>query len=408
MHLNEYTYIRDLTMKISLNIKNISNEVVSWRHQLHANPELGYEESWTSDFIAKTLESFGVEVHRGLAKTGVVGVLKSSNTHGGGNRAIGLRADMDALPIQEENEFSYRSKFNGKMHACGHDGHVAMLLGAAKVLSQEKNFDGTVYFIFQPAEEGGAGGLSMIEDGLFNNFPMESIWGLHNWPGLEFGQIGIHKGAVMASTDKFQVLVKGNGGHAAMPQATSDPVLAASAIIQSLQQIVSRKQNPLDSVVVSVTQINAGTSFNIIPKESEFVGTIRTINRNTRISVHKQFSEICNMTASAYGCHADVQIVQGYPVTVNDRNESEKSIMVAHNVVGKENVKTNLAPSMGAEDFAYMLEKKPGSYIWLGAGEGKTGCMLHNSRYDFNDEIIPLGMAYWQELVKQELPTHNT
>ncbi len=393
-------------MKISSNIKNIANEVTSWRRQLHSNPELGYEELWTSDFISQKLESFGIEVHRGLGKTGVVGILKGSK-HVGGNRSIGLRADMDALPIEEENEFSYKSKFQGKMHACGHDGHVAMLLGAARVLSQEKNFNGTVHFIFQPAEEGGAGGLSMIKDGLFDKFSMESIWGLHNWPGLEVGKIGIHKGAVMASADKFHVLVKGNGGHAAMPQATNDPVLATSAIIQSLQQIVSRKQNPLDSVVVSVTQVNAGTSFNIIPQQSEFIGTIRTINRNTRASVHKQFLDICNMTASAYGCSTEVDIINGYPVTVNDPNESEKAIAVAENIIGKKHVKTKLAPSMGAEDFAYMLEKKSGSYIWLGAGEERVGSMLHNSKYDFNDEIIPLGIAYWQELVKQELPVHG-
>jgi len=392
-------------MKISSNIKNIVNEVSDWRKELHANPELGYEEIWTSEFICKKLESFGIEVHRDLGTTGVVGVLKGNG--GRSNRAIGLRADMDALPIQEENEFSYKSRFDGKMHACGHDGHVSMLLGAAKTLSQEKNFDGTVYFIFQPAEEGGAGGLSMIKDGLFEKFSMESIWGLHNWPGLEVGEIGVHKGSVMASFDKFKVLVNGKGGHAALPQSTSDPILATSAIVQSLQQIVSRKQNPLDSVVVSVTQITSGTSFNIIPQVSEFVGTIRTLNSNARVSVHKQFLEICKMTASAYGCKAEVEIIRGYPVTVNDPNESEKAIHVAENLVGKGLVRKNLAPSMGAEDFAYMLEKKPGCYIWLGAGEGKAGSMLHNSKYDFNNNIIPLGIAYWNELVKSELPIRS-
>ena len=388
-------------MKISSNIKNIVNEVIDWRRELHANPELGYEEIWTSDFICKKLESFNIEVHRDLGTTGVVGVLKGNG--GRSNRAIGLRADMDALPIQEENEFSHKSKFEGKMHACGHDGHVSMLLGAAKTLSQEKNFDGTVYFIFQPAEEGGAGGLSMIKDGLFEKFSMESIWGLHNWPGLEVGEIAVHRGSVMASFDKFKVKVNGKGGHAAVPQSTSDPILATSAIVQSLQQIVSRKQNPLDSVVVSVTQVNAGTAFNIIPQDSEFLGTIRTLNSNARLSVHKQFLEICKMTASAYGCEAEVEIIHGYPVTVNNSNESEKAINVAENLVGSKLVKKNLAPSMGAEDFAYMLEEKPGCYIWLGAGKEKAGSMLHNSQYDFNDDIIPLGIAYWDELVKSEL-----
>ncbi len=392
-------------MKISRNIKNIVNDVISWRRELHANPELGYEEIWTSDFISKKLKSFDIEVHRGLGGTGVVGVLKGNGV--GSNRAIGLRADMDALPIQEENQFDYKSKNEGKMHACGHDGHVAMLLGAAKTLSEQKDFDGTVYFIFQPAEEGGAGGLSMIKDGLFEKFSMESIWGLHNWPGLEVGEIAIHKGSVMASFDKFKVLINGKGGHAAMPQSTSDPILATSAIVQSLQQIVSRKQNPIDSLVVSVTQINSGTGFNIIPEKSEFVGTIRTINPNVRKLVHKQFVEICNLTASAYGCRAEVEITHGYPVTVNNPNESEKAIIVAENIVGKDFVKTGLSPSMGAEDFAYMLEKKPGSYIWLGAGKGVADKMLHNSKYDFNDDVMSLGIAYWNELVKHELPVRS-
>ena len=392
-------------MKISSNIKNIVNEVISWRHELHANPELGYEEIWTSNFISKKLESFDIEVFRGLGGTGVVGVLKGNG--GGSNRAIGLRADMDALPIQEENEVDYKSKSEGKMHACGHDGHVAMLLGAAKTLSKQKDFDGTVYFIFQPAEEGGAGGLSMIKDGLFDKFSMESVWGLHNWPGLEIGEIAVHKGSVMASFDKFKVLINGKGGHAAMPQSTSDPILATSAIVQSLQQIVSRKQNPIDSVVVSVTQINSGTGFNIIPEKSEFVGTIRTINPSVRKIVHKQFSKICNLTASAYGCNAEVEIIRGYPVTVNNPHESEKAIVVAENIVGKDFVKTGLSPSMGAEDFAYMLEKKPGSYIWLGAGKGEANRMLHNSKYDFNDDVISLGITYWNELVKYELPVRN-
>ena len=268
----------------------------------------------------------------------------------------------------------------------------------------KNDFDGTVYFIFQPAEEGGGGGLAMIEDGLFEQFPMDSVWGMHNWPGLDEGSVAIHKGSVMAAADKFEVTINGNGGHAAMPQVTNDPVLAVTAIVQALQQIVSRKQNPLDAVVVSVTQINAGSGFNIIPQTADFVGTIRTVHPDTRINVHKQFTEICNATALAYGCVADVSVIKGYPVTVNDIESSEKAIEVLSNLFGKDSVKTNMAPSMGAEDFAYMLEKIPGSYIWLGAGEGKSGCMLHNSKYDFNDNILPLGIAYWEQLVKSEMP----
>jgi hippurate hydrolase len=393
-------------MQISKEITNIIPEIKNWRHSLHAHPELGYEEKWTSDFVADKLKSFGLEVHRGLGGTGVVGVLKGldADLGGGGNKAIGLRADMDALPMAEENDFSYKSKFDGRMHACGHDGHTAMLLGAAKLLSSQNNFDGTVYFIFQPAEEGGGGGLAMIEDGLFRQFPMDSVWGMHNWPGMEEGTVAVHKGSVMAAADRFEVTVNGNGGHAAMPQATNDPVLAVTGIIQALQQIVARKQNPLDAVVVSVTQINAGSGFNIIPQKANFIGTIRTVNPETRVDVHRQFKDICEATALAYGCVADAFVIKGYPVTVNDIESSSRAIEIASNLFGENAVKTNLAPSMGAEDFAYMLEKIPGAYIWLGAGEGKSGCMLHNTKYDFNDDILPLGISYWEELVKSELP----
>ena len=393
-------------MQISKEIENIIPEIRGWRHTLHAHPELGYEEKWTSDFVADKLQSFGIEVHRGLGGTGVVGILKGldANSGGGGNKAIGLRADMDALPMTEENDFPYKSKFDGRMHACGHDGHTAMLLGAAKLLASRNNFDGTVYFIFQPAEEGGGGGLAMIDDGLFEQFPMDSVWGMHNWPGMEEGTVAVHKGSVMAAADRFEVTVNGNGGHAAMPQVTNDPVLAVTAIIQALQQIVARKQNPLDAVVVSVTQINAGSGFNIIPQKANFIGTIRTVNPSTRIDVHKQFTQICEATALAYGCVADVSVIKGYPVTVNDIESSDKAIEVASSLFGKNGVKTNLTPSMGAEDFAYMLEKTPGAYIWLGAGEGKSGCMLHNTKYDFNDNILPLGISYWEKLVKTELP----
>ena len=393
-------------MKISKEIENIIPEIRSWRHTLHAHPELGYEEKWTSDFVADKLQSFGIEVHKGLGGTGVVGVLKGLDAHlgGGGNKAIGLRADMDALPMTEENDFPYKSKFDGRMHACGHDGHTAMLLGAAKLLASRNNFNGTVYFIFQPAEEGGGGGLAMIDDGLFDEFPMDSVWGMHNWPGMEEGTVAVHKGSVMAAADRFEVTVNGNGGHAAMPQATNDPVLAVTAIIQALQQIVARKQNPLDAVVVSVTQINAGSGFNIIPQKANFIGTIRTVNPATRVDVHRQFTQICEATALAYGCVADVSVIKGYPATVNGIESSDKAIEVASSLFGKNSVKTNLTPSMGAEDFAYMLEKTPGAYIWLGAGEGKSGCMLHNTKYDFNDNILPLGISYWEKLVKTELP----
>ncbi len=400
--LNDYTYVRYLTMKISNSIKNIHKEVISWRHDLHANPELCYEEKWTANFITEKLKSFNIEVHQGIGKTGVLGVLKGLGSIG--NRSIGLRADMDALPIKEDTSLPYKSKFEGKMHACGHDGHIAMLLGAAKILSSKRQFSGTVYFIFQPAEEGGAGGLEMINDGLFENFSMESVWGLHNWPGLNVGEIAVHYGPVMASFDQFRVVINGIGGHAAAPHLSSDPILAASNVIQALQQIISRRQNPLDSVVVSVTKISSGTAFNIIPQTAEFLGTIRTLNSKTRSSVHEQFFNICNIAAQAYDCKANVDIIKGYPVTINSIEESDIAIKVAKKVVEKKSVMTNLAPSMGAEDFAYMLEHKPGAYIWLGAGEENKNYMLHNSKFDFNDKIIPLGISYWCTLVQDELP----
>ena len=380
--------------------QGLHNQLVEWRHDLHMHPQISFEEEFASNKVANLLKDFGIEVHQGIAKTGVVGVLKKGTS----NKSIGIRADMDALPINEINTFSYKSTIENRMHACGHDGHTAMLLGAAKLLASRNNFNGTVYFIFQPAEEGGGGGLAMIDDGLFDEFPMDSVWGMHNWPGMEEGTVAVHKGSVMAAADRFEVTVNGNGGHAAMPQATNDPVLAVTAIIQALQQIVARKQNPLDAVVVSVTQINAGSGFNIIPQKANFIGTIRTVNPATRVDVHKQFTQICEATALAYGCVADVSVIKGYPVTVNDIESSDKAIEVASSLFGKNSVKTNLTPSMGAEDFAYMLEKTPGAYIWLGAGEGKSGCMLHNTKYDFNDNILPLGISYWEKLVKTELP----
>ncbi len=376
-------------------------EMTGWRHQLHAYPELCYEEEWTADFVAARLAEFGLEVHRGLGKTGLVGVLRGS---GDSQRAIGLRADMDALPMQEANEFSHKSKIDGRMHACGHDGHTTMLLGAAAYLAETRNFDGTVYFIFQPAEEGGAGGQAMIDDGLFEKFQMDTVWGLHNWPGLEVGKIAVHRGPCMASADMFTLTISGRGSHAAMPHQSADPVLAAAAIIQTLQMIVSRRTDPMDPAVVSVTQVNGGTAHNIIPDKVSLCGTARAVRPETRARLEADIAEIAAQVAKAHGCSAEMVWRKGYPPTVNHLASAERAAGVAATLVGDDQLVMDPPASMGAEDFSFLLGACEGAYIWLGAGPAEEGRMLHNTGYDFNDEILPLGASYWAQLVEAELP----
>ena len=378
-----------------------SHELMTgWRHALHQNPEICYEEVWTSDFIAERLTEFGITIHRGLGKTGVVGVLKG---RGNSHQAIGLRADMDGLPMQEANDFAHKSKIDGRMHGCGHDGHMAMLLGAAKYLSETRQFDGTVYFIFQPAEEGGAGGKAMIDDGLFRDFDVETVWGMHNWPGLAQGKMAIHDGACMASADHFQIHLTGRGGHAAMPHQAQDPIIAGASLVQSLQMIVSRATDPLDASVVSVTALQGGHAYNVIPDTLEIRGTARALRPETRAMVQDRIFEITNQIASAHGCEAQINWHAGYPPTVNHQAEAGRAAMIAAEIVGQDNVLANPPASMGAEDFAYMLEERKGAYIWLGAGEAVAGKMLHNTSYDFNDEILPVGASYWARLVESEL-----
>ena len=374
--------------------------MMSWRHELHQHPETCYEEVWTSDFIAAQLASFGLEVHRGLGQTGVVGVLKGQSDQG---PAIGLRADMDGLPMVEANEFAHKSLTEGRMHGCGHDGHMTMLLGAARYLSQTRQFDGTVYFIFQPAEEGGAGGKAMIEDGLFTRFPMDTIWGMHNWPGLAVGQIAVHDGACMASADHFEITIHGRGGHAAMPHQSADPILAGTALVQNLQAIVSRHIDPLDSAVVSITALQGGEAFNVIPDSLTIRGTARALQATTRATLEAQIRHIATETASAHGTRATIDWRAGYPPTINHPAEAGRAASVAASLIGEENVRRNPPASMGAEDFAYMLEGCKGAYIWIGAGPAEPGKMLHNTSYDFNDEILPLGASYWVRLVETEL-----
>lgn len=379
---------------------SVSSKYVALRRDLHAHPELAFDEHRTSDLVASTLESLGIEVHRGLAGTGVIGKLRCGDS----SRAIGLRADMDALPIQEKNDFAHRSRHDGRMHACGHDGHTAMLLAAADALSKTRNFNGTVYFIFQPAEETEGGGRVMVEQGLFDQFAMDAVFGLHNWPGLPAGQFAVHAGPVMASADRFDITLTGRGAHAAMPHQGNDVILAGSALVQALQSVVSRKMDPLDPAVLSITRFHAGDAYNILPEKAHLAGTIRAFNDQVRGQAEDEIRRICKGVGDSFGVLVAFDMHYGYPATVNTAAESEHCRSVAAELVGDENVRTDLRPSMGAEDFSFMLKKKPGCYIWLGNGLGEGGCMLHNPHYDFNDEVLPLGAEYWCKLIARLLP----
>ena len=379
--------------------------LVALRHDLHAHPELAFQEQRTSDRVAAFLEAHGIAVHRGLAGTGVVGVLKCGNSP----RAIGLRADMDALPVREQNMFPHRSRHDGRMHACGHDGHTAMLLGAAQFLATSCakgmcEFDGTVVFIFQPAEETDGGARVMIEQGLFQLYPVDAVFGMHNWPGLPAGQFAVHAGPVMACADQFDVLLRGHGAHAAMPHQGRDPLLAAAALVQSLQSVVSRRLDPIDSAVLSITQFFAGgEAYNIIPAEARIGGTVRAFKPEVEDAIEAGMERICAGIAAAHGVQATLDYRRGYPPTVNSQAEAALCREVLSGLVGAENVLVNAAPSMGAEDFSYMLREKPGCYVWIGNGLAEGGCMLHNPHYDFNDAILPLGSSYWVHLVHQFL-----
>ena len=370
------------------------------RRDIHAHPELAYAEHRTAEVVAKHLEALGIEVHRGIGRTGLVGVVRA----GKGLRAIGLRADMDALPMQERNTFDHQSRHAGRMHACGHDGHTTMLLAAAEVLARREGFDGTVYLIFQPAEEGEAGAQAMIDDGLFDRFPMEAVFGLHNWPGMPAGHFAVHAGPAMASADRYDITVMGEGAHAAMPHLGKDPVVAASALVQAVQTVTSRTLDPLDAAVVSTTLFHAGEAYNVIPDRAELSGTVRAFLPEVRERVEDRLREICAGIAATHGVAVDFAYHRGYPATVNTVAEAERCAEVASRLVGADRVRTDMRPSMGAEDFAFFLEHKPGCYVWLGNGPGEGGCVLHNPRYDFNDDILPIGARWWVTLVECELP----
>ncbi|HET7198775.1 MAG TPA: M20 aminoacylase family protein [Burkholderiales bacterium] len=383
-------------------IRGYQAELQALRRDLHAHPELAFEEGRTSSLVADKLAGWGIEVHRGIARTGVVGVIKGK----GAGRSIGLRADMDCLPVEEANAFAHKSRHPGRMHACGHDGHTTMLLGAARYLAETRNFAGTAYVIFQPAEEGGGGGQVMVQEGLFRRFPADQVYALHNWPGLPPGKMAVRAGPVMAATDEVHITVRGRGGHAAMPHLAVDPVLAATQIISALQTIASRNVSPLDSVVVSICSMQTSQlgAFNIIADAVSLLGTVRTFTPQTRELAERRVKEIATKVAEALGASAEIAYRRGYPSTVNGAREAEFAAQVGRRLFGGENVITDHEPTMGGEDFAYMLQERPGAYVFLGQGGLEHGCMLHNARYDFNDEVIPLGAGFLAALVEEALP----
>ena len=390
-------------MGLIAELKDKKAEMASWRQHLHQFPETAYEEEMTSDFVAEKLKSFGVEVHRGLGKTGVVGVIQGQDSGDGGSPSIGLRADMDALPMEEHTNLAYASRHANRMHACGHDGHTTMLLGAAEYLARHRHFNGTVYCIFQPAEEGGnAGARSMIDDGLFNKFPMESVWGMHNWPGLEAGRALAHVGPAMAGADIFILTIEGAGGHAAMPHQTKDPIVAAGMVTMALQTLVSRQLDPFDQAVISLTKLEAGSAFNVIPSIATVGGTLRTMKAETRKDFLQKIEAVAKTAAQVTGCDVSMEVRPGYPPTINHEADALFARGVISDVLGKDGLDTDLTPTMGAEDFSYMLQHKEGAYIWLGAGTDSQN--LHSPLYDFNDELLPMGASLWVRMVEAKLP----
>ena len=381
-------------------------ELTALRRELHAHPELGFEEHYTSRRVVETLKVCGVdEIHTGIGRTGVVATIRG---RGNSPRMIGLRADMDALPMAEANEFAWKSTKPGLMHGCGHDGHTAMLIGAARYLAETRNFDGTAVLIFQPGEEGFAGAKAMIEDGLFDRFPVQSVFAMHNWPQMRPGSIGINPGPMMASADRITIEISGKGGHGAHPYQTVDPVLVAAHIITAVQSIVSRNIRPIDSAVISLCAMQAGDlgAFSVIPGKATLVGTVRTFNPEVQAMVERRLNEVCSGVALGLGASAHVKYERIYPATINTRDEARFAADVAQKLVGHEHVDRAMDPSMGAEDFSFMLQVKPGAYLRLGQGaeNGIGSCFLHNSRYDFNDEVLPLGAALHASLIEQGLP----
>ena len=391
-------------MSTIANKSNLHEQMVTWRHHLHQHPELSFKEKMTSDYIASVLQSHDIEIHRGLAVTGIIATVHGQRD---GN-VIGLRADMDALPIQELNDFSYKSVHEGKMHACGHDGHSTMLLGAAIYLKENNDFSGTVHFIFQPAEEGGGGGRVMVEEGIFDKFPCQAVYGMHNFPGIAEGQFAVHDTAVMAANETLKINIKGKGGHAAMPDQCIDPVVVGAQIISALQSVVARNVAPLNSAVVSITMVNAGTVSNVVPDDMQLTGSLRYFSKEVGDEVKDKIKNIVEGVSQSMGASATFESVGNYPATINIPKHAELCANAAAMVVGENNVLRNEQPTMGSEDFAFLLNASEGAYIWIGNGlvpedSPKGGCMLHNTQYDFNDEILPIGASYWVQLVQNIL-----
>ena len=391
-------------MSTIANKSDLHEQMVNWRHHLHQHPELSFKEKMTSDYIASVLQSHDIEIHRGLAVTGIIATVHGQRD---GN-VIGLRADMDALPIQELNDFSYKSVHEGKMHACGHDGHSTMLLGAAIYLKENNDFSGTVHFIFQPAEEGGGGGRVMVEEGIFDKFPCQAVYGMHNFPGIAEGQFAVHDTAVMAANETLKINIKGKGGHAAMPDQCIDPVVVGAQIISALQSVVARNVAPLNSAVVSITMVNAGFVSNVVPDDMQLTGSLRYFSKEVGDEVKDKIKNIVEGVSQSMGASATFESVGNYPATINIPKHAELCANAAAMVVGENNVLRNEQPTMGSEDFAFLLNASEGAYIWIGNGlvpedSPKGGCMLHNTQYDFNDEILPIGASYWVQLVQNIL-----
>lgn len=395
-------------MLLAEGILDLQAEIQALRRDIHAHPELRFEEHRTAQMVAEKLTAWGYEVTTGIGGTGLVGTLRK----GTGSRSLGLRADMDALPVQEHNTFEHRSRHPGKMHACGHDGHTAMLLAAAKYIARHTVFDGTLHLIFQPGEEGGAGARKMIEDGLFTRFPCDAVFGAHNWPGMKVGQFGVTAGPMMGSSNEFEIELTGRGAHAAMPHNGADPVLTATYLVQALQSIITRNKKPIDAAVLSVTEIHAGHATNVIPDSATIRGTVRTFSIAALDLIESRMRTIVEQLPVAFDVSGSLEFVRNYPPTINDPEQTEFAVSVMSDIVGRENVVYPIEPTMGSEDFAFMLLERPGCYIFIGNGDGGHRdpghglgpCMLHNPSYDFNDELIPIGATLWTRMVERFLP----
>ncbi len=384
-------------MELAREIEGLHPQMVEWRRDLHAHPELGFQEERTSEFVASKLEEWGIEVHRGLAGTGVVGVLRAGESP----RTVGIRADMDALPIEERGASrAHASRHRGRMHACGHDGHTTMLLAAAQCLATAKRFDGTVHFIFQPAEEGAGGGLQMVREGLFDRFPCDTVWALHNIPGIAAGRIAVAPGPMMAARDNFDIRIQGRGSHAAMPHQGVDPIVVGAQLVTALQTLASRSVDPLETLVLSITQFQAGDTYNVIPDTARIAGTCRFFSQSLKESLPDRIRKIVDGVCAAFGATATLEYVTGYPATVNSEPHAELAAEVAEHWVGADRVYRNPRPAMGSEDFSYMLLERPGAYIWIGNGDGAG---LHHPEYDFNDDVLGVGAGYWVRLVERLL-----